>query len=171
MILDYSTYASPIGEILLVSRGEQLLTLDFADYEKRMRKLLDLRHSPYMLKDAPVPRRIADALDRYFAGDLNSLHSIAVDTGGTEFQQRVWAELRRTMPGQTATYSEIARRIDRPGASRAVGAANGSNAIAIVIPCHRIVGSSGKLTGYAGGLERKQWLLDHERDNCVKGAN
>lgn len=166
MILNYSTYASPIGDILLVSRDEQLLTLDFADYEKRMRKLLDLRHAPYMLKDAPVPQPIANALDRYFAGDLNALQAIAVDTGGTQFQQRVWAELRRTAPGQTATYGEIARRIDRPSASRAVGAANGSNAIAIVIPCHRIVGSTGKLTGYAGGLDRKRWLLDHERDNC-----
>ncbi|HEX4808406.1 MAG TPA: methylated-DNA--[protein]-cysteine S-methyltransferase [Bryobacteraceae bacterium] len=165
MILSYSTYTSPIGDILLVSRGEQLLALDFADYEKRMRKLLDLRHSPYMLKDVPVPRPVGDSLDRYFAGDVNALGSVAVDTGGTSFQQQVWAELRRTTPGQTMTYGEIARRIDRPGASRAVGHANGTNAIAIVIPCHRIVGSSGKLTGYAGGLHRKRWLLDHERDN------
>ncbi|HEX4227788.1 MAG TPA: methylated-DNA--[protein]-cysteine S-methyltransferase [Bryobacteraceae bacterium] len=165
MILSYHTYPSPMGDILLVSRGEQLVALDFADYEKRLRRLLDLRHTPYMLKDFPVPRTIADPLDRYFAGDVNALDSLAVDTGGTSFQQRVWAELRRTMPGLTTTYGEIARRIDRPGASRAVGAANGSNAIAIVIPCHRVVGSNGKLTGYAGGLDRKRWLLDHERNN------
>jgi methylated-DNA-[protein]-cysteine S-methyltransferase len=170
MILSYSTYPSPIGDILLVSRGEQLLALDFADYEKRLRRLLDLRHTPYMFKDFPVPRTIADPLDRYFAGDVNALSSLAVDTGGTSFQQRVWTELRRTTPGLTTTYSEIARRIDRPGASRAVGAANGSNAIAIVIPCHRVVGSGGKLTGYAGGLDRKRWLLDHERDNCSEGT-
>jgi methylated-DNA-[protein]-cysteine S-methyltransferase len=119
-----------------------------------------------MLKDGPVPRTIAEPLDRYFAGDVNALSTMAVDTGGTSFQQRVWDELRRTTPGLTTTYGEIARRIDRPGASRAVGAANGSNAIAIVIPCHRIIGSSGAFTGYAGGLERKRWLLDHERDNC-----
>jgi methylated-DNA-[protein]-cysteine S-methyltransferase len=166
MILSYSTYTSPIGDILLVLQDEQLLALDFADYETRLRRLLDLRHTPYVLKDSPVPRNMADSLDRYFAGDLNALDSLAVDTGGTSFQQRVWAELRRTTPGITTTYGEIARRIDRPRATRAVGAANGSNAIAIVIPCHRVVGSTGKLTGYAGGLDRKRWLLDHERDNC-----
>jgi methylated-DNA-[protein]-cysteine S-methyltransferase len=98
----------------------------------------------------------------YFAGDTAALDGIDVELNGTPFQRRVWEALRGVPAGQTASYAEIARRIDAATAVRAVGAANGANPVAIVVPCHRIIGSSGSLTGYGGGLDRKQWLLRHE---------
>ena len=101
-------------------------------------------------------------LERYFAGDLGALASVRVDPGGTVFQRRVWSALRQLPPGRTASYGDLARAVGAAGAARAVGAANGSNPVAIVIPCHRVIGADGGLTGYAGGVERKQWLLRHE---------
>ncbi|MGC2661634.1 MAG: methylated-DNA--[protein]-cysteine S-methyltransferase [Bryobacteraceae bacterium] len=160
--MNLSKYPSPIGDILLVTEDDKLLALDFADYEARMRRLVQLRHGPVTLTESPAPVSVVESLDRYFAGDLTALDTLALDTGGTAFQQRVWSALRQTKPGETTTYGEIGRRIGHASASRAVGAANGANAIAIVIPCHRIVASTGALTGYAGGLDRKRWLLDHE---------
>jgi methylated-DNA-[protein]-cysteine S-methyltransferase len=101
-------------------------------------------------------------LRAYFAGDLAVLDTIPADPGGTPFQARVWAELRKIPVGSTVSYSELARRADTPDAVRAVGAANGRNPVPIVIPCHRVIGANGTLTGYGGGLDRKQWLLVHE---------
>jgi methylated-DNA-[protein]-cysteine S-methyltransferase len=94
---------------------------------------------------------------------MAALDAIEVDTGGTPFQQRVWQELRRIPAGSTRSYSEVARAIGRPSAVRAVAAANGANPVSIVIPCHRVIGADGSLTGYGGGLHRKRWLLAHER--------
>jgi O-6-methylguanine DNA methyltransferase len=102
-------------------------------------------------------------MDQYFAGSLTALEGIVCQTNGSPFQRRVWQALRAIPPGTTTTYGAIARSCDMPNASRAVGLANGANPIAIVVPCHRVIGASGALTGYAGGLHRKQWLLDHER--------
>ncbi len=99
----------------------------------------------------------------YFAGDLAAIEALPTATGGTAFQRAVWAALRDVRAGRTVAYGDIAAAIGRPGAMRAVGMANGANPIAIVVPCHRIIGRSGMLTGYAGGLARKQWLLTHER--------
>ena len=101
-------------------------------------------------------------LEKYFAGDLDALAGIIVDTGGTPFQQRVWSELRKIPVGRTASYGDIARAIGAPTAVRAVGAANGANPVGIVVPCHRVIGTNGNLTGYGGGIERKRWLLRHE---------
>jgi methylated-DNA-[protein]-cysteine S-methyltransferase len=108
------------------------------------------------------PAGAASALDRYFGGDLRALDALAVDTGGTPFQQRVWIALRAIPVGTAVSYSALARTIGMPRAVRAVAAANGANPVAIVIPCHRVIGADGSLTGYGGGLARKRWLLAHE---------
>ncbi len=105
---------------------------------------------------------MGEKVEAYLAGDLHALDEITVNPGGTEFQQTVWSALREIPAGTTRTYAQLAASIGRPSAWRAVGLANGRNPVAIVIPCHRLVGSNGTLTGYAGGLERKRWLLHHE---------
>jgi methylated-DNA-[protein]-cysteine S-methyltransferase len=106
---------------------------------------------------------LTDRLAAYFAGDLFAVDAIETRTGGTPFQRAVWSALRPIPPGTTVSYGELARAIGRPAASRAVGAANGANPIAIVVPCHRVIGANRTLTGYGGGLARKAWLLEHER--------
>ena len=102
------------------------------------------------------------ALGRDFTGELHALDALPVATGGSAFQRRVWRALRDIPPGTTISYAELALRVERPSAFRAVGLANGANPIGIVVPCHRVIGSDGSLTGYGGGLERKRWLLAHE---------
>lgn len=101
-------------------------------------------------------------MQRYFAGELSIIDDLPVKTAGTDFQRQVWQELRKIPCGETISYGELAQRINRPTASRAVGMANGLNPISIVVPCHRVIGQQGALTGYAGGVERKRWLLMHE---------
>ena len=110
-----------------------------------------------------APGSVADALDAFFSGSLDALDEIEVHTGGTEFQRSVWAALREIPSGKTTSYGRLAQNIGRPGACRAVGLANGANPIGIVVPCHRVIGADGTLTGYGGGIERKRWLLEHER--------
>lgn len=162
--LFFDRFPSPIGTILLVfDREERLRALDFEEYEDRMRRLLRLHYGAngFTLQAGPAPASIADLLRAYFAGNLKALDSIPVRTGGTDFQRRVWAALRTIPIGTTMTYGGLAAKLGRPKAMRAVGLANGSNPVGIVVPCHRVVGAAG-LTGYAGGLERKSWLLAHE---------
>jgi O-6-methylguanine DNA methyltransferase len=164
MRLTLDTFGSPLGEILLVSDSDcALRALDFADYEQRLRRLLRLHYGAYQLDPGPAPIAPVNALAAYFAGDIDAFSKLRVATGGTPFQRDVWAALRRIPAGRTTTYGELAVELGRPGASRAVGLANGSNPIAIVVPCHRVIGRNGTLTGYAGGLQRKRWLLEHER--------
>lgn len=171
MRLMLNTYGSPLGDILLVSDNDGALrALDFADYEERLRWLLRLHYGAYQLNPAPAPVAVVAALDAYFAGDLDAPASIRVATGGTPFQREVWAALRRIPVGRTTTYGALAAELGRSGASRAVGLANGSNPIAIVVPCHRVIGRDGTLTGYAGGLQRKRWLLEHERQYCPRAS-
>jgi methylated-DNA-[protein]-cysteine S-methyltransferase len=153
---------SPIGTILLITDGEALRALDFVDFEPRMHRLLKLYYGIRPLRENTETLGIKCRLNRYFAGDLTSLNDIVVSTQGTSFQRQVWAELRKIPFGATITYSELAKRVDRPTASRAVGLANGSNPVSIVVPCHRVIASTGALTGYAGGIDRKRWLLQHE---------
>ncbi|HEY1692581.1 MAG TPA: methylated-DNA--[protein]-cysteine S-methyltransferase [Polyangiaceae bacterium] len=115
------------------------------------------------LEEGRCPGDVRDAMERYFAGELAALDTIRVVTDvGTEFQRDVWKMLRRIPCGETWSYGELARRIGRPAAVRAVGLANGANPIGVVVPCHRVIGSDGSLTGYGGGIERKRWLLAHE---------
>jgi len=153
---------SPIGTILLVSDGQALRALDFETHEQRMHRLLRLRYGNCRLTPARNPAGLSDRIAAYFAGDIAALDSIPVQTGGTPFQRQVWAALRRIPAGLTTTYGQLARQFGSPNSSRAVGMANGSNPVVIVVPCHRVIGAGGALTGYGGGLDRKRWLLAHE---------
>lgn len=154
--------ASPLGTILVVSDGECLRALDFEDFETRMHKLLARHYGEVSLKPARNPGGARRAVDDYFAGNFQALDAFPVANNGTAFQQLIWRELRAIPAGSTSSYGELAKRIGNPSASRAVGLANGANPIAIAVPCHRMIGANGSLTGYAGGLERKRWLLQHE---------
>jgi methylated-DNA-[protein]-cysteine S-methyltransferase len=153
---------SPIGTILLVSDGHSLCSLDFADYETRLMALLHKRYASVKLIESLDPQEFSSKIRAYLAGDYACLDDLPVHAGGTDFQQQVWQALRTIPVGTTISYGELATKIGKPTAARAVGMANSLNPIAIVVPCHRVIGAKAKLTGYAGGLERKQWLLQHE---------
>jgi methylated-DNA-[protein]-cysteine S-methyltransferase len=153
---------SPMGTIVLITHGDRLCALDFADYEQRTLSLLSKRYQSFELVEYIDPYGFSRQILAYLAGDYASLHDIPIDPGGTDFQQLVWQELRQIPVGSTITYGQLATRVGKPTAARAVGMANSLNPIAIVIPCHRVIGAQSKLTGYAGGLARKQWLLAHE---------
>jgi methylated-DNA-[protein]-cysteine S-methyltransferase len=157
--------SSPIGTIKLVAdEMGNLRALDFDDYEARMLRLLRVHYGDFVLERGPVPVPIREALRAYFDGEFAALSSIPCATAGSAFQRSVWTMLRDIPPSTTWTYGEMARRLGLPvSASRAVGLANGANPIGIVVPCHRVIGANGKLTGYGGGLDRKRWLLIHER--------
>ena len=156
---------TPLGQALLITdTDDRLRALDWEDSEARMARLLRLHYGEdaVELVAGDGSGRVVDALRAYLSGDLGALDAVPVETGGTEFQRRVWRELRRIRAGTTLSYRQLARRIGRPDAVRAVAHANGSNPVGVVVPCHRVVGSDGSLTGYAGGLDRKRWLLSHE---------
>jgi methylated-DNA-[protein]-cysteine S-methyltransferase len=153
---------TPIGALFLVVRGETLVAASFDGREDGMPRALERRFGPVCLEEHPDPGGIVARLRAYFKGDLAALDAIPADPGGTPFQQRVWTALRRIPVGTTLSYSMMARDIGDPDAVRAVGTANGSNPVPVVIPCHRVIGADGSLTGYGGGLERKRWLLVHE---------
>ncbi|MGE0680959.1 MAG: methylated-DNA--[protein]-cysteine S-methyltransferase [Candidatus Binatia bacterium] len=154
--------SSPLGVLLIVSDGERLCALDYADSEQRMLKLLRARYAQAPLRSAKNPGGVSHLIRSYLAGDVSCIDAISINTGGTPFQRQVWLALRAIPPGTTMTYGEMAEKLGRPTAHRAVGMTNALNPIAIVVPCHRLVGANGSLTGYAGGLERKRWLLHHE---------
>jgi len=158
----FDTVDSEIGKILLVSEGQALCALDFENYEARMTKFLKARYGEYSLKNSPDANGFSTKLKAYLAGDFASLEAIRVSVGGTPFQQQVWNALRTIPPGQYYTYGQLAAKVGRPTAYRAVGMTNSLNPVAIVLPCHRVLGANLALTGYAGGLERKRWLLRHE---------
>ena len=163
MRLRLSTQPSPLGDLLLVHDDEdRLRVLDFSDYEPRMLRLLRRHYGEVSLETGDPPQPAATALNAYFSGDLTALAALSTATAGTPFQRQVWAGLRTIPPGRTLSYSALAAQIDRPRAVRAVGLANGANPIAIVVPCHRVIGADGALTGFGGGLHRKRWLLRHE---------
>ncbi|MBV9064376.1 MAG: methylated-DNA--[protein]-cysteine S-methyltransferase [Methylobacteriaceae bacterium] len=159
-----SSLPTPIGALLIVCDDEERMrALDWEDYEDRMRRLLRLQYGGDIeLREGRAPERMRESLNSYFAGDFSALESIAVETGGTVFQRKLWTALRGIPSGQTSTYAALAAKIGVPKAVRAVGAANGANPISIVLPCHRVIGSDQRLTGYGGGLDRKRWLLTHE---------
>lgn len=154
---------TPVGEVLLVTGPEGAVrALDFADYQDRMLRLLG-RHSPgATLVEGRAPESVRAAVEAYFAGDVRALETLPVKTGGTLFQKTVWAALRAIPAGETRSYGQLAAAIGAPKAVRAAGLANGQNPVALIVPCHRVIGANGTLTGYAGGLERKRWLLAHE---------
>ena len=152
-----------IGTALLVTdKKGALRALDWEDYEPRMRELLRLHYGAVTLVDRPAPKPIREALAGYFAGELDRLQTIPWRVAGTPFQRSVWTALQGIPAGTTLSYGALATKLDAPKAVRAVGHANGANPISVVIPCHRLIGANGSLTGYGGGLDRKRWLLEHE---------
>lgn len=171
MLLTIGRVSSPLGDLLLVSDAAgRLHASDFADCEGRLHRLLTRRLGPdHRLTPGAPPPAVAQALARYFAGEVTAIDAVPVVLGGSDFQNRAWAALREIPAGQRATYGQQARRIGNPAAARAVGSANHDNPCNIIVPCHRIVGADGALTGYAGGLPRKRWLLTHE-DRHAGGA-
>ena len=168
MILSRALLQTPVGEMLALDSGEGLCALEFTGPEKRLVGLearLRRWFPPHEIVDGETPTiaRARAWLDGYFAGVSADISGLSLDMRGADFEKRVWEALRRIPPGETTSYGAIAKALGSAGASRAVGAANGANPIAIVVPCHRVIGASGSLTGYGGGLDRKMWLLDHER--------
>jgi methylated-DNA-[protein]-cysteine S-methyltransferase len=164
--------ASPIGTLRVAADADGCLrALDFDDHAARMARLLRLHYGAagHRLCSGTAPAALTARLAAFFAGDVRALDGVVVATGGTEFQRRVWHALRRIPAGATTTYGALARTLGVPRACRAVGLANGANPIAIVVPCHRVIGAGGALTGYGGGIERKRWLLAHER-HCSAGS-
>lgn len=159
-MLEASVFQSPIGPLALAAHEGRVCALWFGALFE-----LETLHRWFpaeRMTHAQDAGGATGALRAYFAGELDALDSIPVELHGTPFQQRVWRQLRSVRAGTTASYAQIARAIGTPGAVRAVGAANGANPVALIVPCHRIIGSDGRLTGYGGGLDRKRWLLDHE---------
>ena len=156
------TVDSPIGPLTLVTDARTVCALEFTDVEDRLSAHLARRFGRFVLRRRRDPLGIREKLEAYFAGHLHAIDAIAVNPGGTPFQQSVWRALRKIPPGKTSSYGRLAARLGRPAAPRAVGHANAMNPVAIVIPCHRLIGSDAALTGYAGGVERKGWLLRHE---------
>jgi methylated-DNA-[protein]-cysteine S-methyltransferase len=156
---------TPIGEMVIVADHDgNLRAVDWTDHEERMLHLLRRHYGAngFNLKPGKNPHGLTDAINRYFAGDLAALDTLLVKTMGTPFQREVWRALREIPCGETISYAKLAQRIGKPKAVRAVGLANGSNPIGVIVPCHRVIGTNGSLTGYGGGIERKRWLLQHE---------
>ncbi len=163
MTVFYSTIGSPIGELTLTSDGTALTGL-YMELHKGMPEAAPT----WVLNNAADPFVLARAqLSDYFAGTSQAF-TVPLKPSGTEFQMMVWAELLNIPFGKTISYGELARRIDNPKASRAVGLANGQNPISIIVPCHRVIGANGKLTGYGGGIPRKEFLLKLEREAFAK---
>ena len=158
-------FDTPTGRMLLVTDGQgRVHVLDWEDKQERTERLLAryYRRVALDLREAPKESAAKRALLDYFSGRLAAIETLEVAKRGTEFQNQVWTALRQIPSGRTLSYSALAKKIGRPAAVRAVGLANGSNPIAIIVPCHRVIGANTSLTGFGGGLERKRWLLDHE---------
>jgi methylated-DNA-[protein]-cysteine S-methyltransferase len=158
-------FNTPTGRMLIVTDDAQRVrAAEWEDKAGRMRRLLRLHYgdSGFQLLEARIDSRARLALEAYFAGHLEAIEEVRTATRGTAFQRQVWSALRDIPAGTTLSYSQLAAKIGRPAAVRAVAGANGANPIAVIVPCHRVIGANGSLTGFGGGLERKRWLLAHE---------
>ena len=153
---------SQLGTVTIAVHERSLCALDFFDCEMEMLERLAERFDSLRCRDTDDPAGHSSRLRAYFGGQLDAIADVAVDPAGTPFQQRVWKALQQIPCGETRSYRDIARSIGNARAVRAVGSANGRNPIGIVIPCHRVINADDRLGGYAGGLERKRWLLQHE---------
>ena len=162
--LTFGRVKSPIGVIVVACKDDALCALDWADPDKQelMLAWLNRRFGDFERVEAADPGGVCTRLGAYLLGDLDALDHIEVDGGGTEFQRKVWKGLRRIAAGKVVSYQGLAQRLGMPSSVRAVARANALNPISIVVPCHRVIGSDGSLTGYGGGLPRKRWLLEHE---------
>lgn len=160
--LGLETISSEIGTILVITEAGKLCAIEFHDCKPRIMAWLNKRFGPVELRPANTSSGIAERIQAYLNDKQHSLDDIPIDTGGTTFQQQVWQALRQIPVGTVITYGQLAERLGKSSASRAVGLANSQNPVSIVLPCHRVIGANGHLTGYAGGLERKRWLLEHE---------
>jgi methylated-DNA-[protein]-cysteine S-methyltransferase len=155
--------ATPIGEALIVTDEAGVLrAFDWADREAGMARLLRLHYGSIVPDAGAAPSHVKRLLRGYFDGDFLGLAAIEWRAGGTAFQRAVWAGLTTIAPGETLSYGALAAKLGWPRAVRAVGTANGANPISVVVPCHRVIGADGSLTGYGGGIARKRWLLRHE---------
>ena len=166
--------ATLIGQLIYVCDSEgRLRMVDWSDHEARALRLLGIHYGKagYTLTKQRDPFGLTARLAAYFTGDISIIDDIPTATAGTAFQREVWRALRAIPAGTTISYGELARRIGRPNAVRAVGLANGSNPIGVVVPCHRVIGANGSLTGYGGGLHRKEWLLAHERAHTLEAEH
>jgi O-6-methylguanine DNA methyltransferase len=168
MQLARAVIATRLGDMLALASDEGLCALEFTGPRRPLTRLearLKRHFPPHAIVDGEAPAivRARAWLEAYFAGDGADIGEVPLDMRGADFEKRVWRALTRIPPGETTSYGAIARSLGSAGASRAVGAANGANPISIIVPCHRVIGSSGSLTGYGGGLERKTWLLNHEK--------
>ena len=163
MAIHLGVTETPIGRLVLAARSGRTCLLHFDSSERAAKSSLERWYPDEPVERTSDPGGAAKVLRRYFDGDLNALDDIEVEMNGTDFQRRVWKALRGVKAGRTTSYAAIAKTIGAPAAVRAVGAANGANPVAIIVPCHRIIGANGSLTGYGGGLRRKEWLLRHEQ--------
>ncbi len=157
---------TPIGQIILVADAAGKLRLAFfAENDDPVHRHLAYQYGSgeFHLEPAANPHGLTAAVARYFAGDLHAIDDLPVESPGTPFQREVWHALRSIPCGTTTSYGQLAAQIGHPAAVRAVGTANGANPVAIIVPCHRVIGANGSLTGYGGGIERKRWLLNHEK--------
>jgi methylated-DNA-[protein]-cysteine S-methyltransferase len=161
LVLDH--FDTPIGvAILATDEAGFLRALDWSDFESRQRRLMARYNGAVTVETGAAPPPVRAALTAYFDGDLAALARIPWRAGGTAFQLSCWRALCEIPAGTTSSYGQQAARIGKPKAVRAVGLANGANPIGLVVPCHRVIGANGTLTGYGGGLWRKRWLLRHE---------
>ena len=155
-------FETPLGPMVLMARDGVLLLLEFEDATDRVAREMKLRFGGTDHQPTDDPFGLSSRMRAYFGGDLKAIEGIETDGGGTDFQRRVWAELKRIPCGVTMSYGDLAARLGDRNAMRAVGLANGRNPIAVVVPCHRVIGADGSMTGYGGGVDRKIWLLKHE---------
>lgn len=159
--LRYTLVDTPLGLVLVAGNEGSIKRINFQHGNAPVKIPKDWERDDAALVDA------ADQLRAYFAGRLRTFE-LPLQAGGTPFQQRVWGQLRKIPYGETRTYGQLAQKLGKPTASRAVGAANGQNPLPIVVPCHRVIGSTGALTGFYGGVHLKEFLLDHERRHAGK---
>jgi len=157
--------ATPLGPLWVITDEQyHLRAVEWEEHSDRMEALLNIhyRAQGYERVSATNPGGLSDKLTAWFEGELDIINDLPTATGGTPFQREVWQALRTIPCGQVMHYGQLAEQLGRAGAARAVGAANGSNPVSIVVPCHRVIGRNGTMTGYAGGVQRKEWLLRHE---------
>ncbi|MGH9763369.1 MAG: methylated-DNA--[protein]-cysteine S-methyltransferase [Blastocatellia bacterium] len=153
---------SPLGPIQIAATDTGVCLINFVDSWDRAQPVIARRFDSIEYMEGSDPHNARRRMRAYFEGEFAALDELPLDPGGTGFQQQVWDRVRKIPAGQTASYGAVAKDIGKPAAVRAVGAANGHNPLPLVVPCHRVIGASGELRGYGGGIERKRWLLAHE---------